>query len=191
MVIEKATNLKFQLPPYITGNDLLNIDIVYNAIKERSFAWPIQTLQVTVPANQYVFKLLPHDTPHDFLLSNDLVEKTILNNTVFLGHEALLIKDAVTINFSEVQEKMQSNDNHLMRVNILSLKGQGIYTYSDAPKISNKPWTPIISKLIELEQTLNNALANEYHKLAAATLANLTEQEQTEITSNSLFTEPS
>lgn len=185
MVIEKAINTKFQLPPFISANDLRNIDIVYNAITQHSFAWPIQTIEITLPAHNQVFKLLPHKSPQDFVLSDDLAEKTILGNNIFLGQESLTIKDAITLNSKEIQAEMASNNNHLMQVTIVSLSGQGIYTYTDPPKLSTKPWNATISKLIDLEQHLDKALANKYHQLASATLEGLSEQEKDEVTNNS------
>lgn len=185
MVIEKATNTKFQLPSFISANDLRNIDIVYNAITQHSFAWPIQTIEITLPANNQVFKLLPHESPQDFVLSDNLAENTILGNNIVLGQESLTIKDAITLNSKEIQAEMTSNDNHLMQVTIASLSGQGIYTYTNPPKLSNKSWNANISKLINLEKYLDKALADQYNQIACATLEGLSEQQKDEVTNNS------
>lgn len=183
MVIERATGLEFSLPQNYLGEDVKTIAYLYHAIVERSFAWPIATVTVYVPATQERLLLFPRDdTPTRQELGPTRVVKNLFGHTIEIGEEELFLDDAVIENLAAVRSELARNDGHPVEVTIRSLSGAGRVVLKNAPRLPDSAWDSSIQALIDLEPPLNACLADHYNALAASTLNDLTEEEKREVT---------
>jgi len=183
MVIERATGKHFDLPPFITPENVKGVALIYHAISSRSFAWPIGFVDYGFPATKEVrdtlveinklpvIKLGPH--PHAEALFGQLIP---------IGEAFVTVKDKTIADFDRVVKELSANDEHMVRVLIRSATGQGAYDFPNAPRLPKSPWDPKIQALVDLETGLDAQLLERYNQLAAGTLANLSEEERKEIT---------
>jgi len=183
MVIERATGIKFILPSRFSGDEVETIAFIYQAIVERSFAWPVETIQVSIPATQeWLARLAADDHPTDYGFGPEPATRTLLGQSIKLGHETVIIRDGIIEHAETVRRELACGDGHLVEVVIRSLSGQAIYQLPGAPRLPGAPWDSEIQSLIDLESQFDSRLAERYHALAAATLADLTEEERLEVT---------
>ncbi|MCI0490526.1 MAG: hypothetical protein L0229_28370 [Blastocatellia bacterium] len=183
MVIERATSVKFRLPNNYSGSEIEAISYIFHAIVDRSFVWPIDTVTVYVPATQEHLAKLPFDDgPTRQMLGPIPGMKNILGHSISLGNEELLIEDMIIGNADRVRGELACNDGHQVEMVIRSLSGQAIVKLPEAPQLPDEPWDPKTQALIDLESKLDACLVERYNALAAATLADLTEEEKAEVT---------
>lgn len=52
LVIERATDVEFSLPPRFSGDETQTIAFLYHAVVDRVFVWPFETIILDVPATQ-------------------------------------------------------------------------------------------------------------------------------------------
>jgi hypothetical protein len=189
LVIERATGKRFPFPN-LSRSEVETIAYIYHAIVDRTFGWPIGTITVAVPATQERLAALPPGgcPPHQ-LLGPKLVTKTLLSHSIVLGNEIIAIDDMIVEHPDEVRRELARDDGHLVEVNVRSLSGRARIDLPDAPCLPDKPRDSDIEALIDLESQLDARLADRYHALAAATLADLTEEEIREITSRDKIVE--
>lgn len=183
MVIERATGNEFELPPDISGEEVENIALIYHAIMESSFDWPVDKLTVFVPADEEWFSRLTFVNQFtSFSLGPDPITKSLFGKQISLGHGTLTVINKFIENLDKSQQELARNDGHAVAVAIRSLSGQGRYELPDAPQLADNPWDEQIRGLIGLENKLDTALTMRYHALAASTLEGLTEEEKIAIT---------
>lgn len=186
MVIERSIGYTFELPLDISGEQVKNITLIYHAIVERSFVWPINEVGYGFPATEEVLNRLlflnqlPSATfgPHQITI-------TVFGKQISLGNGYVTVEDKFIENFDEVQKELACNDDHIVKVVVRSLTGQGRYDLPEAPRLPDIPWEERLQGLINLEDQLDAALVARYHALAASTLEGLTEEEKAEITISS------
>jgi hypothetical protein len=186
MVIERATGMQFLLPPIITDHEEEVIAFIYRAIVDRSFIWPSQIAQVSVPATkEWLCRLTLAqlaDIPIPYSIPSQPISETLLGQPIFLGHGTVIIEDGIIQQADDVRRELEREDGHPVKVVIRSLGGQIRYELPEAPRLPNTPWDSKIQALIDLESQLDARLADRYHALAAATLADLTEEEKKAVT---------
>jgi len=183
MVIEKATGYRFQLPLDISGEEEKEITLIYHAIAERSFDWPINSITVFLPAlEEWRQRLLVSNQFNSFTRGPDPITRTLFSKEIFLGEGTLTVEDKSIETFDEVQQELARNDGHTVPVVIRSLTGHGRYDLPEAPRLPDMPWDEKIQGLVDLEVRLDEALVARYHALAASTLEGLTEEEKIAIT---------
>jgi hypothetical protein len=183
MVIEKATGYEFQLPLDISGEQVETIALIYHAIVERSFDWPIDSITVFFPASEEWLNRLTFVNQFDaFTLGPDPIARNLFGKQISLGEGNVTVLDKSIENFDKVQQKLTCNDGHTVPVVIRSLSGHGRYVLPEAPRLPVAPWDSMIKELINLEAQLDARLVERYHALAASTLEGLTEEEKTAIT---------
>jgi hypothetical protein len=183
MVIERATGHEFAPPSVLSGEQVRTIRFIFHAIVDRSFVWPIETVTVDVPASQErLAQLPPDDRPTRQLIGPSLDTKTLLGHSITLGNETIEIEDMIIEHADEVRRELAQNDGHPVKVVVRSLSGRARINAPEAPRLPDAPWDSRIQTLIDLEPQLDARLAERYHALAAATLADLTEEEKTAVT---------
>jgi hypothetical protein len=183
MVVEKATGYQFQLPSDIPGEEVKELTLIYLAISERSFAWPLDSITVFLPAAQeWCYRLTASNKLNSFTLGPDPITKTLFGKEIFLGMGTVTVEDKSIENFDKVQLELARNDGHKVPVVIRSLTGRGRYDLFEAPRLPDMPWDKKIQGLVDLERQLDNALVTRYHALAASTLEGLTEDEKIAVT---------
>jgi len=183
MVIEQATDNEFTLPNDISAEQVEGIALIYHAIVQRSFAWPIETVRVFYPAINDLLNQLTVANQFDSVMFGPTPRYVMLfGQQIFLGAESLLVENKVIENFDYVKRELAQNDGHKIEVVVRSLTGQGRYDFPSAPYLPSAPWNSTIQSLVNLEQQLDARIVEHYHALAAATLTGLTEEEKVEVT---------
>jgi len=183
MVIERATGVEFLLPPYFSGDEITTMLLMYRAITERSFIWPLETYPLHILANEDYFHLitnLPQPTPLTFI--REQVSETLLGKVIPFGKMTVTIADGIIENADALNREFARLDGHHVILMIRSLTGQARIELPEAPRLPQPPWDSTIQPLIDLESQLDARLAAGYHALAAATLEGLTEEEKAEVT---------
>lgn len=183
MVIERATGYRFQLPLDISGEEVKDIFLIYHAIVERSFNWPIDSITVFFPAlEEWHQRLIVSSQLNSFSLGPDPITRILFSKEIFLGEGTVTVEDKSVENFDEVLQELADNDGHTVPITIRSLTGRGRYDLPEAPCLPTMPWDEKIQGLVDLEEQLDEALVARYHALAASTLEGLTEEEKIAIT---------
>lgn len=186
MVIERATGYEFELPPDISGEEVENIALVYHAITEGSFDWPVDKVTVFLPATEeWLDRLTSVNKLTSFTLGPDPIVKSLFGKEISLGEGTVTLHDKFIEDIDKIRQELARNDGHVVTAIIRSRIGHGTYDLRGAPRLPEKPWDETIQGLIDLESKLDTALTNLYHALAASTLEGLNEKEKTEITKRS------
>lgn len=183
MVIERATGYEFELPPDISGDEVENIALIYHAIMESSFDWPIDKVTVFLPATEeWLNRMTLVNQLSSFTLGPDPFSKSLFDKQILFGHGTLTVLNKFIEDVEMVQQELARNDGHQVTVVVRSVTGQGRYELSDTPRLPLNAWDSRIQGLINIEDQLDSRLVERYHALAASTLEGLSEQEKTDIT---------
>lgn len=183
MVIEMATGHDLRWPLEVSGEEVETIAIIYHAIVERTFVWPIDSITVLFPATEAVLAQLVFVNQFDcFALGPDSVFKTLFGRQISLGLGSVTVLDKYFEDFDRVRETLARNDGQNVPVIVRSLTGQARYEFPNAPQWGDKVWEPMYQTLIDLEPHLDRRLTGRYCALAAATLSGLTDEEKERIT---------
>ena len=186
MVIEQAIGRHFSLPELFSGDDLSVISRIYHAIVNRCYVWPDLTITIRITADQDGLAwLAEHEHLSQHVIGPESEDETLFGQLIPLGRTRAVIEDGVIQNLNEVRRAVERGDGSLIEVVIRSLRGQVRYEFPEAPRLPAKPWEERIQGLINLESQLDASIVERYHALAAATLADLTEEEKKEITARS------
>jgi hypothetical protein len=183
MVIERATGLQFKLPLDISGEDVEHIALIYHAIIERSFEWPIETSTVFLPATEEgIEQLLEYNKTDNVALGPYPQARTLFGYEIWLGSAIVTIEEAIIGNFEQALDELKLGDGHRVAIYIHSRIGLGRWTAPEAPRLPDPPWDSNMQHLVDLERPLDARLIKRYNALAAATLEGLSENEKAEIT---------
>ncbi len=185
MVIERATGLEFVMPTSgFSGEEIGDISFAYYAITERSFIHVLNYVQLLTPANQESIDIVSAIDKSGVLpsLPPKLETRTILGHSVRLGPQTYTIEDAYVENFDSVLQELAVADGHEVSVTVRSRGNDAVYYLPQAPQLPDSPWTPEIQALVDLESRLDAELVDRYNALAAASLANLTDEEIAAVT---------
>lgn len=183
MVIERATGLQFDLPVEISGEEVEELALIYHAIVDRSFDWPIDEITVFFPATkQWQERLQSANELPSFTLGPDPVHKTLFGKQVYLGERTVTLLDKIIENLDQVKQELSANNGHEVPVVIRSRSGHGRYQFPSVPRLPASPWSENIKQLVNLDEQLDSKLFKRYNELAAATLAGLSDDEKIAIT---------
>ena len=180
MVIEGATGLQFAMPPSgFSGEEIGDISFVYYAITQRSFVHVLNHVQLLTRANQESFDFVLHINTSGVVppLDPKIVTRMILGHSVALGPQTYTINDAYVENLDSVLKELAENDGHEVVVTVRSCGNAAIYHLPEAPRLPPTPWAPEIQALVDLESRLDAEVFDRYNGLAAASLANLTDEQ--------------
>jgi hypothetical protein len=189
MVIERAADLRLDIPENISGDEMNSISFTYHAVVERTFYWLAKFISLPMPANEESLTWLNNLKPTEsggsiyklqFGPTPEL--RTVLGQTIVLGPETVFIDDAIIQNREEVRRELSKLDGHTVPVVIRPRTGMGRYYVPEAPRLPDSPWDEKIEVCVRLEDQLNERLATRYNELAASTLAGLTPEEVKAVT---------
>ncbi len=191
MVIERATGRQFQIPEYISANEMKAISFTFHAITQRMFQWPAKiTAPLPLPANEESVALLdslptadPGGSVYRLHFGPDPMSETIFGQTIPLGPRTVFIDDAVFQDFEGARRELAKLDGRIVQVPVRSVSGIGRYFLPEAPKLPDDPWDDKTMACILLEDEINARLADRYNALAASTLEGLTPEEVEIVTS--------
>jgi hypothetical protein len=183
MVIERATGVLFHLPLNISGEQVEEVALIYHAIVDRTFDWPIAEITAFPTATEERFKqFLLCNQLDSFTLGPDPFVRHLFGKEISLGEGTVTLFDKRIDNFDDVQAELARNDRHIVPIVIRSLSGRGRYQFPQAPRLPSASWDATTQRLIDMEEQLDSRLIERYNALAAATLAGLTDDERAEIT---------
>lgn len=182
MVVGKAVDREFLLPPAIPTKDKNDVAFVYHAIVDRSFAWHSGTHQATLPATRESLAKLPSQQPFRFPHPVDSLKHKVLGHPINLGRTTITIEDAIIKNLDAIRRELDQDDGHLVKFEIESLSDQEGYDFPDAPRLPKQPWDMKIQSLVDLDSQLDSALLDLYNNLAAATLDGLSDEQKAAVT---------
>lgn len=181
MVLERATNYKFNLPTMIAAEDVGHLAFIYYSIVKRSFVFPFSFLTYpTVPATrENLEKITALNSKTHIIFGPDTITKSFLGQAISLGDDGVfVIENAAIDNFDEIRERLTREDGRPVEVVIRSRSGQARYNLPSAPILPDAAWDEFTQKLIDLDSALDMRLVERYHALAAATLDGLSESEK-------------
>jgi hypothetical protein len=182
MVIERATARHFEIPPFISGEDMEAISLLYHAITERAFGWPLEAVHtVFYPASKDVADSLEERNQSSTFVHPSF-QRSLFGIEFPLGEATITIVDNHIEDFEQVKEELRTDDGHPVAVRIRSLIGLAHYRFPHAPRLLDAAWTLDLQTLINMEGQLDTALMERYNALAAATLDGLSEDQKAEIT---------
>jgi hypothetical protein len=183
MVIERATGRHFQIPPFISVEDIKAIGPLYHAVTESAFAWPLEGIQtILYPASKDVSDSLAQWNQSGDFIYPYFQRESLFGIEVPLGEGTITIVDKQIEDLERVVKELGSDDGHLVPVRIRSRIGLAHYSFPNAPRPPETPWSPDLQTLIDIEGQLDEALMERYNALAAATLAGLNEDQKAKIT---------
>lgn len=190
MVIEKATGLKFDIPPHISGEEMNSIALAYHAIVAGQFIWLVNDMTQPTPANEEMLAWFnnlqpaePNGCTYTLQLGPSREVRKIFGQDVTLGNQSVFIVDGLIENRDDLLRELAMNDGHIVPITFRPRGRRGRYVFTNAPRLPDNPWDEKIEGFIKLEEGLNERLAARYHELAASTVADLTPEEIEAVTS--------
>jgi hypothetical protein len=184
MVIEKATGLKFEIPPHISADEMNSIAFAYHAIGAGQFIWRVNDVIQQTPANAETLAWLdnlqpsePSGCAYKLQLGPSQEIRRIFGQDVRLGDQTVFIVDGLIENRDDSRRELAKKDGQIVPITIRPRGRQGRYVFTNAPRLPDAPWDEKIENFIKLEDQLNERLAARYHELAASTVAGLTPKE--------------
>lgn len=183
MVIERATGAQFKVPSFIVGQDMEAISLLYYAITQRAFGWPLEGVQtVNYAASKDVADSLEEWNQSSSFDCPSSQRQSLFGIEFSLGEGTITIIDNHIENFEQVVNELRSEDGHPVAVRIRSRIGLAHYNFPDAPLLPDKAWDEDLQMLIDMEGQLDAALVQRYHTLAAATLEGLSDEQKAAVT---------
>lgn len=183
MVIERSTGQHFEIPPVISDQDMNAIRLLYYAITERAFKWPLDDVLTffRTASKDMAIVLEEQDKLSDF---RDVghQRQLLFGVEIPLNLGAITIIDKQIEDFGQVLEELKKDDGRTVAVRVRSRIGVVRYTMREAPCLPDKAWDADLQMLINMDEQLDAALMERYNALAAATLAGLSDDEKAEIT---------
>lgn len=187
MVIGQAAGRQLQILPtsFYDKEERDSVAFTYHAIVERSFTWPLTyPVGATIIVTDDVVDRFPADgRTFQYLGPLGPMSKSVMEESIPLGEGQIYIADAVFHDPATAKQEIARNRGGMATVSIESLSGQARYDFPEAPRLPDAPWDWKLQALIDLEPKLDARLAEAYHSLAAATLADLSEEEKARVTS--------
>jgi hypothetical protein len=187
MVIQRATGRQFEVLPtsLFDKEERDSMAFIYHAIVDRSFIWPlIHPIGATIIISEDVLTRFPADgKTFKYLGPLGTMSKSILGESISIGDGQIHIADAVFHDPVAAKREITNSQSGMATVGVESLSGQAKFDFPNAPRLPDAPWDLKLQSLIDLEPKLDACLAEAYHALATATLAELSEDEKALVTS--------
>lgn len=183
MVIERATGQHFEIPSFISGEDMEAISFLYHAITEGAFEWPLDdVLTFFRTASKDMAILLEEQDKFSDFRDVGHQHQSLFGVEIPLGLGAITIKDKHIEDFDQVLEELRKEDGRTVAVRVRSRIGLARYNMREAPRLPDKAWNADMQMLINMDEQLDAALLTRYHDLAASTLHGLNDEEKAAIT---------
>jgi hypothetical protein len=169
MVIEKASGRSFEIPEYISGDEMSSIFFASRAIVERQFVWRVNNITLPVPANTEMlawFRNLKPSTPnaprYKMQFGPTPVRKVIFGQEILLGDETVFIEDGIIENRDEIETALARMDGRVYPIRIEPESRIGRYLFSNSPSLPAQSWDDKIQRFIELNSALSQHLTARY-----------------------------
>jgi len=184
MAIEKAAGVEFDIPPYISGEEMNSISFAYHAILMRQFAWRVNEITYQTPATEEMLgwfddlkSIEPNASVYKLQDGPNPIKRTVLGREISLGDQTIFINDGVIEHRDAVRSELAKNDGNIVPIRVIPRSRKGLYVFANTPRLPEVPWDEKVEAFIRLEDSLNERLAGRYHELAASTVADLTRKE--------------
>lgn len=180
MVIEKATGKEFQVPEYISGEDMSAIFFAARAILDRNFVWRVNEIVQPTPANEETFAWfqdLKGSSPDQFvckmMFGPSLTPRVVLGQEISLGAQTVLLEDAVIEDHENVGFALALKNGRVITVRIRPLSRVGRYVFTNPPTLPDTAWDQNIRHFIELDRSLSQGLTGRYLALMSLVVPEL------------------
>jgi hypothetical protein len=184
MVIERACDLAIPEPPQLSREEQDQISFAYDAIIERRAERLFYQGDFRLRADEQTRALVEAGAPftHQFAVKD--FEHEVLGHQLNLGTAVVTVSNAVFVNPDETRRELARLDGHEFNALIRTMDGILKYEFADAPRLPVGAWDKLIAGLIEIGKPLLKRHFNALNQLAAASLADITEEEM------QLYTQP-
>lgn len=180
MVIEKAVNTSFDIPEYISGDQMSSIFFASRAIVERQFVWRANNIILPVPANAEMLawfrtlKRLKPDVPsHKMQFGPTPERKLIFGREISLGDQSVFVEDGIIEDYDQVDADLSSLDGRVVPIRITPESRIGRYVFSNPPTLPPSPWDETIQRLVDLNSTLSRNLIARHLALMSLVMPEL------------------
>ncbi|HEY6331963.1 MAG TPA: hypothetical protein VI756_21725 [Blastocatellia bacterium] len=183
MVIGEATGNPMDFPTVLGGQELQTLNLIYRAIVDRTFDWPLANYPLRTQATRESLEGLSNlRQPASMTFVREDVSQELLGRLIRLGTIKVSLESAVIRDRVHFLEALASGDGRQVETTVIALNGHARIECPDAPRLPDSPWTVGQKRLIALGPVLCELLANRYNDLAGETLAGLSEEDKAEIT---------
>ena len=169
MVIENATDKEFEVPEYISGEDMSAIFFAARAILDRQFIWRVNQIVQPTPANDETFtwfKNLKSSTSDSrtfkLMFGPSDVYRTVLGQETAFGPQTIFLDDAFIDDYEDVGSALALKDGRVVTIRIRPLSRIGRYVFTNPPTLQKNAWDQNVRKFIELDSVLSQALMARY-----------------------------
>lgn len=180
MVVENATGKKFEVPEYISGEDMSAIFFAARAILDRQFIWRVNEIIQPTSANTETFSWFQNLThsrsdTRTFKLVFGPAEmpRAVLGQETSLGPQTIFIDDAFIEDYENVGSALSLMDDRVVTIRIRPLSRVGRYVFTNPPTLQNGAWDENVRRFIELEGALSQALMARYLTLMSIVVPEL------------------
>jgi hypothetical protein len=184
MVIERAGDLVIPEPPQLSREEQDQISFAYDAIIERRAERLFYQGDFRLRADEETRALLEAGGPftRQFVIEN--FEHELLGHQLNLGPAVVIVSNAVFVNPDEARRELARLDGHEFSVSICTMDGMLKYEFARAPRLPARAWDELIAGLVEMEKPLDEIHFDAVDRMAAASVAGMTEEEM------KLYTQP-
>jgi hypothetical protein len=190
MVISAATGISLDFPPKLAAKDSQNATLIYRAIVDRKFDFPMLKYPLSVIATPAEFQQWKSvRPPASITVWEKELSLELLGKTLAIGTVKVVFRKAAISSFDEFLERLSAADFREVQTVISALDGRVWLECNDAPHLPPNSWTPEEDALVAIGPALCHLLADRYNSLAASTLEGLTDEEKAEITARPEFSD--
>jgi len=169
LVIENATVKEFEVPEFISGENMSAIFFAAHAILDRQFIWRVNQIVLPTPANEETFAWYQNLAPSEpgtrifkLMFGPTDAPQTILGQETSLGPRTIFLDDAVIEDYENVGAALALKDERVVTIRIRPLSRVGRYVFPNPPNLLNKAWDHNVRQFIELDGSLSQALMTRY-----------------------------
>jgi hypothetical protein len=180
MVIEKATGKEFQVPEYISGEDMSAIFFAGRAILDRQFIWRVNEIVQPTPANDETFAWFqnletspPETRAFKLMFGPTPILKRVLGQEISLGLQTVFLEDAFIEDHESVGAALEIKNGRVVTIRIRPLSRVGRYVFANPPTLPNDAWDRSVRQFIELDGQLSQGLMARYLALMSLVVPEL------------------
>jgi len=183
MLIGCAFNQEIPVPAELSDWDMQDISFALHAIIDRSFTWGFMRKQLPVRDEGEVRKMLESgENPFYLHLELDDFCLKLPGRSLSAGRTTIKIEEARILNAGEIKRQLESPNGRGLQAFMPALSGVAECQFHDAPRLPEMEWDERIAEFIDLKAPFDERICDAYNRLAASTLAGLTEEQIAEIT---------
>jgi len=189
MVIERAFGLEIEEPPRLSSEEQEEIAFVYRAIVERSTTRLFYQGEFTLRADERTRTWLDSGDSFQYQFIIDGYKHTLPGLRLILGSVVVTLSKAAFADPDAVRRELDRPDGHEFIAMIRTLDGLMKFEFPDVPHFPADKWNERIARLLDLENVLGERHFEAVDKLAAASLAGMTQEQIEAVTQRLTFDE--